>query len=193
MEYITFNKKNLQIVDKINSNTYKVLFKNKNCLLLTFSEDDFNEFFKGYNELKLSGIKIAKLLKKDKKEYKVIIECLSYEKTALELILNDEINDLYLREIFKIAWYAKHANINIDYKPHNFALINEEFYYLPLKASRGFDKAKSFELEGIRYWYYTKEFNDYCHARNIQIDKSKIKDEYKTNKEIVLAVCRYQR
>lgn len=193
MDNILFNKKYLKVTKQINKNTFIVIYKDKECLLMLFDEEEYTNFLKDYKELKISGIPMGKLLKKDKKDFKVLLSYIEAENTVLDLLVNEPINELLLKEIFKISWYARHTNINIDYRPDNFALIKDTLYYLPYKVSRGYEKARSFELEGIRYWFYTKEFYNYCVSKGLNFDKEKIKDEYKTNKEIVLAVCRYQR
>lgn len=186
-------KKEYEVIEKLGEHTFKVELKGKTYVAKQFDEDHYHDFIKGYNELKISGISIPKLLKKDKKEYRVLLEYIPYEIKAIDTLIKENPTEQYLKEIFRIAWYTRNGKITIDYRPHNFAMVNDRLYYLSSFVEFGYDKAKSFELEGIRYWFFTKEFVNYISARGISYDKARLKDEYKTNKEIVLAVCRYQR
>ena len=185
--------KDYEVVETLGSNTFKVSLKGKYYVAKTFDEQNYLSFIKRYTELKISGITIPKLLKKDKKQQSVLLEFIPYENLAVDLLIKENPTEQYLREIFRIAWYAKNSRISIDYKPHNFAMYKDKLYYLSSAMEFGYDKTKSFELEGIRYWFFTKEFVNYLTAMGIEYDKTRLKDEYKTNKEIVLAVCRYQR
>ena len=190
---LTVKNKRYTVIENIDENTFKVSYKDKVFIIKTFSEESFETFVKHSRELKITGIPIRKVLKVDKKEKTALIEYVPYAHTVLEELINDNPSELCLKEIFKISWYAKHGNLNLNYKPDNFAFYKDKMYYLSYEMEYGFDKAKSFELEGIRYWFYTKEFINYLAAKGREYDKSRLKDEYKTNKEIVLAVCRYSR
>ena len=193
MDKVRFNKKEYDVINQIDVNKSLISYKGKEFVLLSLDEDAYYELLKQYNELKISGISIPKLIKKDKKEFKVLLENVDVKQNVLQTLIEQPINDFLLTEIFKISWYARHSNINIDYHPDNFVIYKNKLYYVSFKAIRGFDKARSFEIEGIRWWFYTKEFYSYCTNKGYSFDKTKLKDEYKTNKEIVLAVCRYQR
>ena len=193
MDKTVFNKKEYEIIKKLDSNKFLIHFKGKECVLFEFDEEGYQDFLSQYKELKISGIAIPKLIKKDKKLFKTLVEYIPYEKNVLQVLVDEPISEKLLTEIFKISWYARHSNINIDYHPDNFVIFKDQLYYLSFEMTKGYDKARSFELEGIRWWFYTKEFYSYCSSKGYVFDKTKIKDEYKTNKEIVLAVCRYQR
>lgn len=193
MDKVVFNKREYEVIKQISESKYLICYKGKDSVLVVYNEEDYDNFLLRYKELKISGISIPKMIKKDKKEFKILFEYLNECENVLHFLISQPINELLLTEIFKMAWYARHSNINIDYHPDNFVIYKNQLYYLPFKVTRGFDKARSFEIEGIRWWFYTKEFYAYCASKGFTFDKNKIKDEYKTNKDIVLAVCRYQR
>ncbi|MEA5061387.1 MAG: hypothetical protein VB015_03155 [Erysipelotrichaceae bacterium] len=192
MEQIKIKGKIFDIVEQISHKSFKVTRKNKEFLLKRFVENslELEDFIKKSRELKISGISIPKVQIIDKKSNSVILDYIPGP-TALDVIVNQSLDKAYYEKIFEAAWYAEHEKITLDFRPDNWKLYNGRLYYLPFDYVAGYDKNRSFDLVGLRYWFYTKELADYINSKGLQVDKMRLKDEYATNKEIVMCACQY--
>ncbi len=191
METIKIKNKTFEILEQITEKTFKISYKGKVFFLKRFVEGslELENFSKKSRELKISGVSIPKVRRIDKKNNLVVMDYIPGP-TALDVLAHQSLDGLYYEKIFEAAWYARNDKITLDFHPDNWKLHNKKLYYLLFDYIEGYDKEHSFDLEGIRYWFYTKELTDYLHSKGMNVDKSRLKDEYATNKEIVM--CAYQ-
>lgn len=191
MEQIKVKNKTFDIIEQIGSKSFKVTRKNKTFFLRKFVEgsSELEEFVEKARELKISGVSIPKLRLIDKKGNMVLVDFIPGP-TVLDILITQNLDGRYYKRIFEAAWYAEHDKITLNFHPDNWVLYNDDLYYLPFDFVKGYDKEKSFDLVGLRYWFYTKELAAYIESKGMPVDKSRIKDEYATNKEMVM--CAYQ-
>lgn len=191
MKQIQIKNKTFDIIEQMGPKSFKVARKNKTFFLRRFAEgsSELEQFLAKARELKISGISIPKLHLIDKKGNMALVDFIPGP-TALDILVAQNLDGQYYKRIFEAAWYAEHDKITPNFHPDNWVLHNDKLYYLPFDYAEGYDKEKSFDLVGLRYWFYTKELANYIESKGLPVDKSRIKDEYATNKEMVM--CAYQ-
>lgn len=192
MENIKIRNKTFDILEQITPKTFKITRKGKIFFLKRFVEDslELENFIKKSRELNISGVSIPKVHLIDKKNNSVVMDYIPGP-TVFDVILHQSLDSAYYEKIFEASWYAEHDKITLDFHPENWKLHNKKLYYLLFDYKEGYNKDHSFDLEGIRYWFYTKELVDYINSKGLVADKSRLKDEYATNKEIVMCVYQY--
>ena len=82
--------------------------------------------------------------------------------------------------------------MTLNYEPEKWMLVNNELYYLSLMTIR-YQKPKDLVDRYIRLWFNTNELAKYLKDLGKNYDKSRIKNDFSTNKEIVLMTCKYYR
>lgn len=190
---ISFKNKSYEIKDTICDNSYVIFCKNKLFLLKTFdiNTDEFINFLKRYKRLKISGVRIPKLKKIDKKNKKVLLEYIEGTK-VIETLAEKDLQDEFYSQIFEASWYADHEKITLDFHPDKWIMSKDnKLYYTAYTYFDGVDTSAPFKTTGIKLWFFTKEFMMYAKKLGYSVDQSRLKDEYLINKEIVLKVVQF--
>jgi len=78
----------------------------------------------------------------------------------------------------------------LNFKPENWIIVNGSLRYLRYDFDV-YSKDKDFTQTDIRLWFITKELLAHAKECGYEIDKSRLKDEYLTNKHIVLVTCKH--
>lgn len=115
-----------------------------------------------YYRLKNAGIRIPEMYVIDREKEKIVKQYIEGP-TIYELILNHESADPYLDQIRQMADQAYASGINIDYFPTNFVVNNNLLYYIDYECNDYMAKW-NFENWGIKYWSYTREFEQYVRS-----------------------------
>ena len=116
-----------------------------------------------YHRLKDIGIRIPEMLSIDREKEKIIKQYIEGP-TIFELVLNHESTDPYLEQIRYMADLAYKAGLNIDYFPTNFVVNNDLLWYIDYECN-DYMPEWNFENWGIRYWSYTREFDDHVRSQ----------------------------
>ena len=187
---ILFKKKPVEIIEKIGDNSYKCVYKNQTYFLRQFKDKtSFSNYLENKKYLRNSGIFIAKVQYKDKKQFLVFEEFIDGE-NALELLAKGPLNEEYYKSIYSIAFRNKIERILLDYKPENFKLVSKKLIYLSDRYFR-YQEKENFINKDVYYWFYSKELLAYFEEKGISTDNLKLKEEYELNKEIVLTTIKY--
>ena len=112
-----------------------------------------------YCRLKQAGINIPEMFAIDKEKEKIVKQYIEGP-TIFELVLNHQSTDPYLEQIRHMADLAYKAGINIDYFPTNFVVNNGLLWYVDYECN-DYMPEWNFENWGIRYWSYTRDFEEY--------------------------------
>ena len=181
----TFLKK-YEIVEQIDEETYLATCKNKKFLLRTFdfSSEYGQELEYSLIRIKSSGIKAPKLIKFDRKNGYYLTEYIEGIDMA-EYISKNELTDEIYKQLFDNAYLAKVARATLRYEPQKWILSNGIMYYVYTHVL-DFDPEKDLVKRYVRLWFNTKELEKYLIENGYSYDKKRIKDEYATNKEILL-------
>jgi len=191
METINFLKKTYEIKEKLGESFSLIEFKGKKCVIKSFSSvEEFNSFFSIYKRLKLAGVSIPKLIKKDKKEFKFLFLFVE-GKTILDLLVEGELSKEIYSQVFTQSYYAKNERIFLDYRPDKWRFDGKNLYYLGFYFKDDKEKKLNFHEDGIEYWVYSKEFQEYLRVLGKEIDQTRVKQVYEINKQIVQLVCLY--
>lgn len=179
------------IIEQIGDKTYKVERKKKLYFAKFFNGDKegFEDFIYAKKHIYLSGVTTPKLLYVDKKNLIVITEYIDGTR-VVDLLLKSPLEDKIYDLIFSNSFFAKMEKINIDFSPEYWIYSNGKLYYFET-ILMPFNKEHTFTEKYIRLWFYTKEFYDHIISLGLQFDKSKIKQEYEINKQIVLTTCKF--
>lgn len=114
---------------------------------------------KDYERLKAIGIKIPDMIDVDIEHERILKEFIDGD-TIYELVLQDRMKNVYIKQLKDMCALLYAAHINIDYFPTNFVVQNEEIYYIDFECNNYMEEW-NFENWGIKYWSKTPEFLQY--------------------------------
>ena len=193
VEEIEIKRKVYQVVEQLSDHCFKVERKGTYYLLKKFDDDreGFDNFVDCEHRLRVSGVTNPKCFLYDKKIRWAIIEYIEGD-NCLDLLKSGELSEEVLQLMFRAFWYARNDRIALDMKPDNFVYANGKLYYMPFKVEK-FTTNDNFVQHEIRLWFFTKDFVKYCHDKGIDVDQSKLKSDYETNKNIALMTVKYYR
>ena len=193
METIKIKHREFEILERPSEKTLKLQRKGKVYFAKVFTNDKngYEDFIYAKKHIYLSGVSTPKIIYADKKILTVVTEYVEGA-SALDALINGELDDKYYEQIFSNSFYAKMERINLDYSPEHWIMMNDKLYYLET-IMMPFKKEESFTERYIRLWFYTKEFVTHLNNLGLEADSSRLNQEYETNKEIVLKTCKYYR
>ena len=192
-EIIEIKRKEFEVIEQIGERSFKVQRKGQFFFMKKFGDDNkgFEDFIDAEHRLRVSGVCNPKCYMFDKKLKIAIIEYVEGQ-TCLYSLLENELPEVVIEQLFKTFWYAKSDRLALDYSPLNFKFVNGKLYYLPFAAGK-YVSNESFVQRDIRLWFYTKDFIQYCHSLSLSTDQSRLKSDYETNKAIALMTVKYYR
>lgn len=193
VEEIEIKRKVYQVVEQLSDHCFKVERKGTHFLLKKFDDDreGFDNFVDCEHRLRVSGVTNPKCYLYDKKMRWAVIEYIEGD-NCLDLLKKDDLSEEILQLMFRAFWYARNDRMALDMKPDNFVFSNGKLYYMPFKVEK-FTTNDNFVQKDIRLWFFTKDFVDYCHSKGIEVDTSRLKSDYETNKNIALMTVKYYR
>ncbi len=189
MDCLRFKRKNYEVIKELQKSEYFTIFlvkyKNKQFILKQFnnSVSFFNEI-DSYKKITDYGIKVAPLLKKDKKNNLLLYKDVG-EETIDKILAKEDISDDIFGQLFNIYRFARFSKIELDYMPENYCIYNNELYYRSLKFFTA-DKKKNLENYGIRFWFTGSEGLAHLKELGYEVDKNRFIDEANLNKKIIL-------
>lgn len=112
-----------------------------------------------YNKLSKIGIRIPEMIDVDRENERILKQFIEGD-TIYEIILRGEMKSAYLEQLRDMCKLLYAADTNIDYFPTNFAVQNEELFYIDFECNE-YSEKWNFENWGIKYWSQTPEFLQY--------------------------------
>ena len=191
MEQVVVKRRTFNILETLSDNSFKVERKNKVFFLKKFNSfSDYEYCFERRKKFINNGIKVPKIIKADKKALSIIFEYVEGQ-NVLEMLYNAPLPENVYKAVFMMNYLARLSKIMLDFDPSNYIYTDDgKLYYMGLKYFE-YDEKTSFVQKGIRLWFYTKEFSNLLLEKGHQIDKTRLKDDYVINKEIVLMTVKY--
>ena len=116
-----------------------------------------------YGVLKKAGIRIPEMYAADRESECILKEYIEGD-TVFEIVRNQKTAEPYLEQVRKMAAQAGEAGINIDYFPTNFVVRDSLIWYVDYECNP-YCEEWNFENWGIRYWFYTPEFEAYLRQK----------------------------
>lgn len=112
-----------------------------------------------YKRLHNIGITMPKIIDVDVKNERILKEYIHGD-TIYSLILQDKMDEDYLKQLKSMCSLLYAANTNIDYFPTNFVVQKGRLFYIDYECNDYMDEW-NFENWGIKYWSKTEEFLKY--------------------------------
>ena len=139
--------------------------------------------------IKNAGIKAPKLFWIDKKAGYAVREYLQCE-SVMELISRENIPEDLYRQLFLNEYLAKVNKMTLNYEPDKWIIKDGTLYYI-LPQFINYNEEKDLVKKYLRLWFPTKELAQYLANHNLSFDRTRLKEELATNKEMVLMVCKF--
>ena len=139
--------------------------------------------------IKNAGIKAPKLFWIDKKAGYAVREYLQGE-SVMELISRENIPEDLYRQLFLNEYLAKVNKMTLNYEPDKWIIKDGTLYYM-LPQFIIYNEEKDLVKKYLRLWFPTKELAQYLANHNLSFDRTRLKEELATNKEMVLMVCKF--
>ena len=192
-EIIEIKRKEYEVIEQIGEHSFKVKRKDQLFFMKKFEDDPvaFDKFVDAEHSLRVSGVTNPKCYIYDKKLRIAILEYVEGE-NCFQALLKEDLPESAIELLFKTFWYARNDRLALDYSPKNFVFTNGKLYYLPFKCER-FTTNEQFVQKDIMLWFFTKDFIKYCHSLGIDVDQTRLKSDYETNKNIALMTVKYYR
>ena len=193
METVKIKHREFNIVSKQSEDIYILERKGVQYLGTKFTPktQEAKELTYAVRKISTSGVKAPKVFFIDEKAGFIVNEILEGEKMSDYLSHSDMSEDMY-EQLFQNAYFAKISHMTLDYSPEWWLVKENTLYYMrPMFII--YKKEKDLTERYLRLWFNTSELANYLSNLGIFYDKSRIKEEYSTNKEIVLKVCKYYR
>ena len=193
MDTIKIKHREFTKVKDINENQFVGLFKNKQYMVYHFdpSSEEGKKYVYFLNRITNTGIRTPKLYWLDKKQGYAVREYLEGE-YAYEYMGYDDLSDDLYKDLFFNAYMAKMSHMTLNYNPDNWMIVGNNLYYM-IDEFIIYEKSKDLVDHYIRLWFNTKELAKFLENNGVSYDKLRIKDEYSTNKNIVLTTCKFYR
>lgn len=191
MEEIKVGLKKFKIIESFDDGSF-IAEKGKKKYLIRDLHGNSKEFYHiidSYKKFLNTGIKHPKVYAKDKKKSIVVIDYIDGD-NVLNMLRKNDLEEMVYSKIFLLAYMARVEKKALNFDPENFKFDGKELYYMSEELYDFNDETK-FINKGIRFWFYTKEFAELLREKGLEVDKSRIKPDYETNKQIVLMTCKY--
>ena len=153
------------------------------------SEKVYHEDLAKYKRMQKAGINVPKLIAHDRQLLVLIFERFQ-EPTALNVLANEDLKEIYFKQLFTIYRFCRFSKVEISYLPHNFILKGTTLYYIGEDISDS-DPKRNLENYGLRYWIYSKEATELLAQKGLPIESKRLLSEEETNKRIVLLSVTY--
>ena len=191
MEEIKIKHRIFQKVKDLSNESFLATYKDKTYEVLKFDykTESGGALVYALNRIKNAGIKAPKLYWIDKKAGYAVREYLEGE-TAMDYISRENLPDDFYKQLFLNEYMAKINKMTLNYEPDKWIIVNGTLYYV-FPQFINYNEEKDLVKRYLRLWFNTKELAQFLNKNGLSYDKSRMKDELVTNKEIVLMVCKY--
>ena len=191
MDTIISKHREFEIIEIISDNIFKCSYKNKMYIITKFdlNDSDYKNNLFYISRLCHSGVKQPKLKFIDKKQGLVVREYVEGI-NLFDYILDHDFDENIYKQVFFNSYSARLAGLNLSFDLKSWILVGSQLLYNSLYCAK-YDNSKDFTKEKIREWFLSKELSKYYENSGVLMDKTRIKQEYEVNKEMVLMTCKY--
>ena len=193
METVKIKHREYEIVETVSDNSFIATRKNQKFFVRKFvpGSDEGNGLTYALEKISHSGVYSPKLIAIDYRNGYAVSEYVEGQLMSEYLSAKDMTDSMY-EELFKNAYYAKFNHMTLDYEPDKWMLVGNKLCYI-YPSFIIYAKEKDLAEKYIRLWFNTKELANYLAKLGLFYDKSRFKDDFQTNKHIVLTTCKYYR
>lgn len=193
MENIKIKHREFVVEEEVSENIFIATYKNKQYTVIKFEPHsrDSDLLIYSLKRINSSPIRSPKLFWIDKKAGYAVREYIKNE-NMMNVLAREDLSEEMYDQLFKNAYYARVAVMTIDYQPNAWGISDGTLYYLGTSFVP-FRKEIDLADKYLRLWFNTRELSEFLKNNGVFYDKSRLKDEYSVNKQIVLMVCKYYR
>ena len=196
MNEIKIKRKVYQVIEELGSfelyDAYRVTRKNKKYTYKKYRGfKAFNDEMGRYNQLVKAGIRIPKIIEKDKKTFEVLFDYIEGERCDSLLVKNDfELPEIYYERLFVIYRFCRFSKIELNYLPENYVLKNDLLYYDTLDI---YNQNSKINLENYGIYFWIKSAQGYEHLEKLgyKFEHKNILKKGEASKKIVLLSIKY--
>ena len=193
MEPIKIKHRLFERVEDISNSSFVASYKGKNYEVLIYDPSTQEGDMLSYccKRLSSSGVKCPKVKWIDKKAGYIVRELIQGP-TVMEVISKQDLDDDILHQLFYNEYMAKVNHMTLNYEIDKWMIVNNKLYYMEpsfVPYQEDIDLIK----KSLRLWFNTKELVMFLAQNGLTFDKKRLKDEYSTNKEMVLATIKHYR
>ena len=191
MDSFKIKHKEFEILEIIKDDAFKCSYKNKVYFIKKYDleNSDSRLRFNMAQRIGQTNVCQPKLKLVDKKSGYIVKEFI--EGTLIsDYILDHDFDDNIYKKIFLNAYMARVVGLTLDFSLDKWMLVGQDLYYVDdfcdkYNPNNDFTKAK------LSQWFFTKDLLKFYENNGILFDKTRIKEEYAVNKEMVLTTCKY--
>ena len=193
METLRIKHRDFEVLDTLSESSFLLERKGKKYFARKYTPKTQEGYELTYSvrRLSTSGVKIPKLYWIDDKAGYIVSEYLEGQLVS-DYLSEKDLEEKHYENLYKTAYFARMSNLTLEYDPENWMIVNNELVYLSPMTIR-YQKEKDLVDRYLRLWFNTKELAKYLAEKGKNYDKSRLKDDFSTNKEIVLMTCKYYR
>lgn len=193
METLLIKRKEFEIVEQLGDRSFKVTRKGKTFFAKKFEprSEEYNGYIYAANRIKSSLVAAPRTVLADKKTGYIVSDYIE-GKTVLEYLLENDPSDddrIY-KDIFLYSHLAKCNRMILNFKPEHWMITDKGLVYM-LHEFRQYTRETDFTQTDIALWFITKSFAKYAKEKGCSFDTNRIKDEYITNKHMLMVTCKY--
>ena len=194
MSEIKIKHRTFEIIEEISENEFIATRKGKKYYINKFVPGSEAGLELCYSCLRIysAAVKAPMLYLTDKKGGYVVREYIEGGEKLIDIISREELSEDIYKQLFLNASLAKRNKITINYEPDKWVLKDGTLYYVYPHFIE-YDEEKDLIKRYLRLWFNTKELVQFLNKNGRTFDKNRLKDEYTTNKEIVLMTIKHYR
>ena len=192
-EIIEIKRKEFEVIEKLGDRSYKVERKGKVYFLKKFGDDKkgFDKVIKNQEILRNCGYSLPKVYMWDKNALIFVVDFIEGE-NVFDILKDKELDEKVYENLFQMTYFMKRSRYAIDFDPINFKFYNDKLYYLPYKMV-DYDSNRDFLTRDLPYWFFTKDFVKLAHSRQVEVDESRLLNDFEMNKKMTLVAIKYYR
>ena len=196
MEELKLKHKKYEVLEDLGSfdlyDALRLVRKNKKYTYKKYkSIAGYNDEMDRYTQLVKAGIRVPKIIDKDKKTLEVIFDYLEGERCDSLLVKNDfELPEIYYERLFIVYRFCRFSKIELNYLPENFVLKNDLLYYDSLDIYNQNSKI-NLENYGLHFWIKSAKAYEHLEKLGYKFEKKQILKKGEANKKIVLLSIKY--
>ena len=193
MNTLKIKHREFEVIEEKGNNVLIANFKNKQYEIIGYDSKSREGQLLIYSleRIHSSPISSPKLCWIDKKAGYIVREHFATE-NIMDILAKQDLSESIYDQLFKNAYFARSASMTIDYSPNVWGLKDGTLYYLGYSFTP-FSKENDLVDKYLRLWFNTRELAQFLKNKGVFYDKSREKNEYEVNKEIVLMTCKYYR
>ncbi|MCR4911524.1 MAG: hypothetical protein K5925_03270 [Bacilli bacterium] len=191
MSEIKIKHRVFEIIEEKDSGSLIASYKGKKYYITKFEPKTQagNEITFSCTRIQSAGIKAPRLRWVDKKLGYIVRELIEGV-SVMELISKSDLEEDIYHQLFLNAYLAKINAMTLNYEPDKWIMSDGKLYYV-YPHFIIFDKSKDLIDRYLRLWFPTKELVQFLSKNGLTFDAKRLKDEYTTNKEIVLMTLKH--